>query len=115
MNKLACSLLSVSVLMLAGCSTAERDGRVYHGSASPLQGKMGVSFKQVKADPSADATPGATAAMSEEDAKYFSLPPGLLDRTDRPDEPGSEYWMHGQLSPNPMQSKMGVRVERRKK
>lgn len=76
---------------------------------------MGVSFKRVHTDAPPMAASGEAATMNEADTKYFSQPPGLLDQNEKPDEPGAEYWMHGQLSPNPVQSKMGVRVQRRKK
>lgn len=114
------ALLLVSVILQASCSTTESDGRKYASSnASPVQGKMGVSYKRVK-------VPGAAPAAAENktvesDGLLGVLtgvndePPGLLDRNEKPDEPGAVYWMHGQQSASPVQGKMGVRVSRKKK
>lgn len=136
MKTSSCSFLALAAaaLTLASCSHSESDGRQYHGNASPLQGKMGVTFKRVPstiepvtadigADPqgAATSTPSAPPPAAEAPEGLLGRfvntdgPPGLLDRTSKPDEPGAEYWMHGQQSPNPVQSKMGVRVSRRKK
>lgn len=137
LSNLAAALLFAVVAMLqVSCSgTEERDGRQYHGNASPLQGKMGVTFKRVRSSippvttnvDTATAAPESAAAApppppaAESDGllgKFIPKidgPPGLLDLRSKPDEPGAEYWMHGQQSPNPIQGKMGVRVSRRKK
>ena len=115
MKKIALSsALLLTALLPAGCSHSENDGRKYYSGSSPIQGKMGVSFRRVETDaPPVTETEGAAGEAAA--STGFDEPPGLLDRNDKPDEPGSEYWMHGQLSPNPIQGKMGVRVERRKK
>lgn len=130
------SLVVMSLLFASvSCSSGERDGRKYYGATSPVQGKMGVQFKRVKADtppPSAEtaAAPAAgeasaPASKPKDDGTLLGAlgvgggseaePPGLLDRNAKPDEPGAQYWMHGQQSVSPVQSKMGVRVSRRKK
>lgn len=142
-SHLAAALLFVVAMLQVSCSgTEERDGRQYHGTASPLQGKMGVTFKRVRstlppvttnvdaapamanaeASPSPAVSTSASAAAAESSegllGKFIPKvdgPPGLLDLRGKPDEPGAEYWMHGQQSPNPIQGKMGVRVSRRKK
>jgi len=102
MNKLVYSALALTVFFSASCTLnqEETDGRKYYTNSSPLQGKMGVTFKRV-ATTRPEATPGEA--------------PGLLDRNEKPDEPGAEYWLHGQQSPSPIQGKMGVQVTRRKK
>ena len=115
-------LLLFAALALSSCSSGENDGRKYHTNSSPIAGKMGVSYRRVKAD-NPPPTSGATQPKTvESDGLLGALtrdnsdePPGLLDRNEKPDEPGAEYWMHGQQSPNPIASKMGVRVTRRKK
>jgi len=84
---------------------------------------MGVAFKRVQVDapPVTETTATATGEANADGTAAVAAdsvsaePPGLFDKNDKPDEPGAEYWMHGELSPNPIQSKMGVRVERRKK
>jgi hypothetical protein len=116
------SLTAFTLLVLAfqcvSCSTEERDGRKYYGSSSPLQGKMGVQFKRLRSSSPAPAQTERTSdgsllgSLGRDDS---SEPPGLLDRNETPDEPGAEYWVHGQQSANPVQSRMGVRVSRRKK
>ena len=98
MNKLLFPILGGLMLVNASCSLdQESDGRKYHSNISPIQGKMGVTFHR---------TPTTTVVDQS---------PGLFDRNEVPDEPGAEYWMHGQHSPDPIQGKMGVRVSRRKK
>ncbi|MBB5038769.1 hypothetical protein [Prosthecobacter dejongeii] len=116
------SLLSLVVLSLAfvsvSCSTEERDGRKYYGASTPLQSRMGVQFVRVKT-----TTPEPAPAVAEgrvSDGTLFGSvssnePAGLLDRNQTPDEPGTEYRIHAQHSPNPLESRMGVRVSRRKK
>lgn len=104
---LAFALVSVS------CSTSEQDGREYYGGSTPVLGRMGVQYKRVH-------VPGAAPAVRVDDGSLFGSivsdePPGLLDRNKKPDEPGAEYWVHAQQSPSPVQSRMGVRVSRRKK
>jgi hypothetical protein len=109
----AALVLAATTLFAVSCTQTETDGRKYSGGVSPMQGKMGVSFKRVHVDMPAGrtaATDGATAMTP-----VRSEPPGLLDRNMKPDEPGAEYWLHGEQSPNPVQSKMGIRVQRRKK
>ena len=113
-------ILLAAVILQVSCSTTESDGRKYASSSgSPVQGKMGVSYKRVKVPGFEAAT--AESKTVESDGLLGVLtgtnngPPGLLDRNARPDEPGAEYWMHGQQSPSPVQVKMGVRVSRRKK
>lgn len=114
MNKFVCSALAAAALLNASCSHSEKDGRKYHGTSSPIQGKMGVTYKRVRpTTPPAQEAPAATAPDAA--LTVDNEPAGLLDRHPKLDEPGAEYWMHGQLSPSPVQSKMGVRVERRKK
>ena len=114
------ALLLVSVILQASCSSTESDGRKYaNSSLSPVQGKMGVSYKRVKVPGYASTAPekkpvesdgllGALTGTNDE-------PPGLMDRNEKPDEPGAVYWMHGQQSASPVQGKMGVRVVRKKK
>lgn len=119
-RSLASLLVVAAALMSVSCSTEEADGRKYYSpGANPVQGRMGVQFKRV-------AVPGAPAPEEGQpqgrvsDGSLFGRratnePPGLLDRNVQPDEPGAQYWMHGQQSPNPVQSRMGVRVSRKKK
>ncbi|WP_345734812.1 hypothetical protein [Prosthecobacter algae] len=120
------SLLSLVVLSLAfvsSCSTEERDGRKYYGASTPLQSRMGVQFVRVKTtnpEPAPATAPAAEGRVS--DGTLFGSfvgnsdePAGLLDRNQTPDEPGAEYRIHAQQSPNPLESRMGVRVSRRKK
>jgi|GEM_PF-1141866 len=127
MNKLILTPLALVALLQVSCSssTQETDGRKYHSNSSPLQGKMGVHFKRVRTtttEPmSAENAPAAPQAPGDGllDGVFGNAtendPPGLLDRNEKPEEPGAEYWMHGQQSPSPLQGKMGVRVSRRKK
>ncbi len=133
MTKFSSSVLVfTSGLLLVSCGIPESDGRKYHTNASPVQSKMGVSFTRVRVptppvDPAAAPADVAAAApapaASSEPAGLFDRkssssadePPGLFDMNGKPDEPGAKYWMHGQQSANPVMSKMGVRVERRKK
>lgn len=114
-------VLSLAVI-LTSCSSGEQDGRKYYSSNSPTQSRMGVQFKRVPSDnpPSAPLTEGATAAAPSSDGSLFGSrlkneSPGLLDRNEKPDEPGADYWIHGQQSADPVQGRMGVRVSRKKK
>lgn len=118
-------LLFLVTAALVSCSSGENDGRKYSANnASPIAGKMGVSYRRVKADnQTASDTPSQPKTV-ESDGLLGALtrdnsdePPGLLDRNTaaNTDEPGASYWMHGQQSPNPLAGKMGVRVTRRKK
>ncbi len=109
MNKLALSALVLAALSSASCNLPEQDGRKYQTNPSPVQGKMGVSFKRVYMPPTA-----ASEAAADEGNKT-NEPAGLLDRNEKPDEPGAKYWMHAQQSANPVQGKMGVVVRRVKK
>jgi hypothetical protein len=120
MNHFITALLLVSATILSSCSTSETDGRKYaNSSPSPLQSKMGVSYKRVKV-PGSETAPTQKKTV-ESDGLLGALtgsedgPPGLLDRNEKPDEPGAVYYMHGQQSPSPVQGKMGVRVSRKKK
>jgi|JI6StandDraft_1071083.scaffolds.fasta_scaffold05663_5 hypothetical protein len=116
-------LFLFAALALSSCSSGENDGRKYYtNNSSPIAGKMGVSYRRVKADNPPASTASTQPKTVESDGLLGALtrdnsdePPGLLDRNEKPDEPGAEYWMHGQQSPNPIASKMGVRVTRRKK
>jgi hypothetical protein len=115
--------LLLAAFSLSSCSSGENDGRKYYANnASPVAGKMGVSYRRVKADHPPAATAPSQPKTIESDGLLGALtrddsdqPPGLLDRNETPDEPGAEYWMHAQQSANPLASKMGVRVTRRKK
>jgi hypothetical protein len=119
-------LLLLATAALVSCSTGENDGRKYaSNNASPIAGKMGVSYRRVQVDnpPPASDTPAQPKTI-ESDGLLGALtsdnsndPPGLLDRNAsvNTDEPGASYWMHGEQSPNPVAGKMGVRVTRRKK
>ncbi len=92
----------------ASCSSSqELDGRKYYAAHSPIQGKMGVQYKRVKSSTPPAADTPTTGVESE--------PPGLMDRNDKPDEPGAEYWLHGRQSADPILGKMGVRITRQKK
>lgn len=110
------SLVSLVLLSLAltsvSCSTQEKDGRQYYGGGSiPVQGRMGVQYKRQR-------TPGGEPERVADGSLFGSSTggsPGLLDRNRKPDEPGAEYWVHGQQSASPVQSRMGVRVSRQKK
>jgi hypothetical protein len=120
MNQLITALLLVSATILSSCSSSETDGRKYaNSSPSPIQGKMGITYKRVKV-PGSEAAPAQKKTV-ESDGLLGALtgsedgPPGLLDRNAKPDEPGAVYYMHGQQSASPVQGKMGVRVSRRKK
>lgn len=123
MTRSLSSLLLLTVLALASCSSGENDGRKYYANnSSPVAGKMGVSYRRVKADNPPETTASSQPKTVESDGLLGALtrdnsdePPGLLDRNEKPDEPGADYWMHGQQSANPVASKMGVRVTRRKK
>jgi hypothetical protein len=114
---------AVLLLTLANCSSGENDGRKYYANnASPIAGKMGVTYKRVKTDNPPPATAPSQPKTVESDGLLGVLtrgdsdqPPGLLDRNEKPDEPGAEYWMHARQSPSPIASKMGVRVTRMKK
>jgi hypothetical protein len=116
-------LLLVASVVLSSCSSGENDGRQYYSNnSSPIAGKMGVSYRRVKADNPPVSTGASQPKTVESDGLLGALtrdnsdePPGLLDRNEKPDEPGAEYWMHAQQSANPLASKMGVRVSRRKK
>lgn len=115
------SLVVLSVAFVSSCSTEERDGRKYYGASTPLQSRMGVQFVRVKTtnpEPAPATAPAAEGRVS--DGTLFGSvssnePAGLLDRNQTPDEPGAEYRIHAQQSPNPLESRMGVRVSRRKK
>ncbi len=119
----ACAALFA--LVLSSCASGENDGRQYYSNhGSPIAGKMGVTYKRVKADASAataSATPAAPKTVESDGllgvltADDSDQPPGLLDRHEQPDEPGASYWMHARQSPSPLASKMGVRVTRMKK
>ena len=116
------ALLLVSVILQASCSSTESDGRKYaNSSLSPVQGKMGVSYKRVRVPGSENSSTGSQPKTLESDGLLGAFtgdnnePPGLLDRNEKPDEPGAVYWMHGQQSASPVQGKMGVRVVRKKK
>jgi hypothetical protein len=122
MNKIIPSALALAALLSAACTQTERDGRSYHSSAMPLQGRMGVTFKHVPAAVTATAdapatTKGEGAAATAAASPRADSPPGLLDPYIKVpvDEPGAEYWMHARQSPDPIQGKMGVRVKRIKK
>ncbi|GEP44578.1 hypothetical protein [Brevifollis gellanilyticus] len=118
------ALLPLLALALASCSSGENDGRKYYtNNSSPIAGKMGVTYRRVKADnpPPASETP-AQPRTAESDGLLGVLtgghsdePAGLLDRNEKPDEPGAQYWMHARQSPDPIAGKMGVRVTRLKK
>jgi hypothetical protein len=112
-----------AALLLASCSSGEKDGRRYSSvNTSPIGSKMGVSYRHVKAD-NAPASSGTAAERTVESdgllgvltRDHSDAPPGLLDRNEQPDEPGAKYWMNARQSPNPVASKMGVRVARVKK
>ncbi|SKA99317.1 hypothetical protein SAMN02745166_02904 [Prosthecobacter debontii] len=110
------SLSSLVILTLSfsmvSCSTEERDGRQYHGSGgNPVQGRMGVQYKRMR---SAAGEPARTDDGSLFGSSNSTEPPGLLDRNETPDEPGVKYRIKAQQSPNPAQSRMGVRVSREK-
>jgi hypothetical protein len=114
------SLILGTVLWGVSCTSGELDGRKYaNNNPSPIQGKMGVSYKRVKADTA--VAQETTPRTVESDGLLGSLtgpnnePPGLFDRHEKPDEAGAEYWLKGQQSPSPVQGKMGVRVSRVKK
>lgn len=114
------TLVLTTILFTVSCTTGELDGRKYSNSSpSPIQGKMGTSYKRVKAD--TPVIKETTPRNVESDGLLGSLtgqnnePSGLLDRNAKPDEPGAEYWLKGQQSASPVQSKMGVRVSRVKK
>jgi hypothetical protein len=116
-------LTTLAAALLVSCSSGENDGRKYATSnASPVAGKMGVTYRRVQADNAPPATPAQPRTV-ESDGLLGAIvgggaenePPGLLDRNDKPDEPGAEYWLNGQNSPNPVAGKMGVRVTRQKK
>jgi hypothetical protein len=120
------TLLLLAAATLVSCSTGENDGRKYAANnPSPIAGKMGVSYRRVKVDnpapvsdtPSQPKTIESDGLLGVLTADNSNEPPGLLDRNTpaSTDEPGASYWMHGQQSPNPVASKMGVRVTRRKK
>jgi hypothetical protein len=116
------SLLSAA-LLLASCSSGEKDGRRYSSvHTSPIGSKMGVSYRHVKADnaptaagPAAERTVDSDGLLGVLTRDHSDAPPGLLDRNEQPDEPGAKYWMNARQSPNPVASKMGVRVTRVKK
>jgi hypothetical protein len=116
------TLLSAA-LLLASCSSGEKDGRRYSSvHTSPIGSKMGVSYRHVKADNAPAASGRAAERTVESDGllgvltrDHSDAPPGLLDRNEQPDEPGAHYWMQARQSPNPVASKMGVRVARVKK
>lgn len=118
------ALLSFVALALASCTSGENDGRQYYANnMTPIAGKMGVSYRRVKADNPPPASEAASQPRTAESDGLLGVltrdksdePPGLLDRNEKPDEPGAQYWMHAQQSPDPIASKMGVRVTRRKK
>ncbi len=118
------SLASLGVLSctlaIVSCSTQETDGRHYHGSNLPVQGRTGVHFTRVAVDNPAPAQAPSAPDDSLLGSMGFgrnadSQPPGLLDRNEKPDEPGAKYWMHAQQSANPVQNRTGVVVSRRKK
>ena len=118
------ALLLAAVSCQVSCGTGETDGRVYSNSSpSPIQGKMGVSHKRVKANNAPVVTEETAPKTIESDGLIGAFtapndePPGLLDRNVKPDpseESGDKYWLYGQHSPSPVQGKMGVRVSRRK-
>jgi hypothetical protein len=114
------TFILATTLLGASCSTGELDGRKYaHNSPSPVQGKMGITYKRVKADSHVAEEP--TSRTIESDGLLGALtgpnnePPGLLDRHETPDEPGATYWLKGQQSASPVQGKMGVRISRVKR
>lgn len=116
-------VLSFAVI-LTSCSSGEQDGRKYYSSNAPAQSRMGVQFKRVPSDSpppaaQADGTPAAAPAPTSDGSLFGSRlkneSPGLLDRNEKLDEPGAEYWIHGQQSADPVQGRMGVRVSRKKK
>lgn len=118
------ALLSFVALALASCTSGENDGRQYYSNnMTPIAGKMGVTYRRVKADNPPPASEAASQPRTAESDGLLGVltrdksdePPGLLDRNEKPDEPGAQYWMHAQQSPDPIASKMGVRVTRRKK
>jgi hypothetical protein len=118
------ALLSFALLALSSCTSGENDGRKYYvNNSSPIAGKMGVSYRRVKADNPPPASDAASQPKTvESDGLLGALtgnnsdePPGLLDRNEKPDEPGAQYWMHARQSPDPIAGKMGVRVTRMKK
>jgi hypothetical protein len=123
LTRFALPCFAVLALILNSCSSGERDGRKYaNNNPSPVAGKMGVSYRRVKADNAPERDPNQAPKTVESDGLIGALtgdhsdePPGLLDRNVTPDEPGAKYWMHAQQSPNPMVGKMGVQVTRRKK
>ncbi|MES2595840.1 MAG: hypothetical protein V4662_10915 [Verrucomicrobiota bacterium] len=118
------ALLPLLALALVSCSSGENDGRQYYANnMTPIAGKMGVTYRRVKTDnpPPASEAP-AQPRTAESDGLLGVLtrdhsdePAGLLDRNEQPDEPGAKYWMHARQSPDPIASKMGVRVTRMKK
>ena len=94
------TFILATALFETSCSTGELDGRKYaHNSPSPVQGKMGITYKRVKADnPVAEET---TARTVESDGLLGALtgpnnqPPGLFDSHETPDEPRATYWIKG--------------------
>lgn len=121
MNRALTSLLLLAAAFATtSCSTQESDGRKYYSNSSPVQGKMGVQFKRVRVPQAEGSTDTAAATTVEDDGSLFGSrlrndPPGLMDRNEKPDEPGAKYWLHAQQSSTPVLSKMGVRVQRKKK
>lgn len=107
------ALAALALLSVSAAHAGDKDGRKYYGGTTPVQGRMGVQYKRLK-------TPGEAPAVRVKDGSLFGSftnnePAGLLDRNEKPDEPGAQYWIHAQQSPNPTQSRMGVQVSRRKK
>jgi hypothetical protein len=114
------SLLS-ALLCLAACASGEKDGRRYTASnAFPIGSKMGTSYRYVNSSPApAGATPKRTietdGVLGVFLRDHSNDPPGLFDRHSKPDEPDANYRLQARQSPNPVASKMGVRVTRVKK
>jgi hypothetical protein len=116
------SLLPV-LLFLAACSTAEKDGRRYTSSNTfPIGSKMGTSYRYVNSSP-APAVEGVKPKRTVETDGVLGVllrdhsndPPGLFDRHSKPTEPDADDRLQARQSPNPVASKMGVRVTRVKK
>lgn len=113
--KLSFSVLAVLSLSfsLISCSSEEQDGRQYFaGGSVPVQGRMGVQHKRMRTP---EGEPGRV-----DDGTLFGRannsgePAGLLDRNAAPEEEGVKYRIKAKHSPNPAQSRMGVRVSREK-
>lgn len=116
------SLLPV-LLFLAACSSGEKDGRRYTSSNPfPVGSKMGTSYRYVNSSPAPSAQGVKPKRTVETDGVLGVLlrdhsndPPGLFDRHSKPAEPAADDRLQARQSPNPVASKMGVRVTRVKK